>query len=99
VQTEAEFGALMEAQMPLHFAGPVPRAFRAATRNAPEVVRHVASTGYLDFDYTLALGRVTKPTLVMVGEHDRSTTPRAARVLHEGIRDSKLVVLPGAGPR
>jgi proline iminopeptidase len=96
VQTEAEFAALMETQMPLHFAGPVPPAFRAATRYAPEVLRHVASTGYGDFDYIPALGRVTKPTLVMVGEHDRTTTPRAARVLQEGIRGSELVVLPGA---
>ena len=96
VQTEEEFAALMETQMPLHFAGPVPPDFRAATRYAPDVLRHVASTGYGDFDYTPTLGRVTKPTLVIVGEEDRTTTPRAARVLHEGIRGSELVVLPGA---
>jgi pimeloyl-ACP methyl ester carboxylesterase len=96
VQTEEEFAALMETQMPLHFAGPVPPNFCAATRYAPEVLRHFASTGYGGFDYTPTLGRVTKPTLVMVGEEDRTTTPRAARVLHEGIRRSELVVLPGA---
>jgi proline-specific peptidase len=96
VQTEEEFAALMETQMPLHFAGPVPPNFRAATRYAPEVLRHFASTGYGGFDYTPTLGRVTKPTLVVVGEEDRTTTPRAARVLHEGIRRSELVVLPGA---
>jgi proline iminopeptidase len=96
VQTEAQFAALMETQMPWHFAGPVPPDYCAATRYAPEVLRHVASTGYGDFDYTATLGRVTKPTLVMVGEKDRTTTPRAARVLHEGIRGSELVVLPGA---
>jgi Tfp pilus assembly protein PilF len=41
--------------------------------------------------------RVSKPTLVLAGEHDRCTTPRAARVLHDGIRGSELRVLPGAG--
>jgi pimeloyl-ACP methyl ester carboxylesterase len=35
--------------------------------------------------------------LVIVGEHDRTTTPRAARVLHEGIRNSELVLVPDAG--
>jgi pimeloyl-ACP methyl ester carboxylesterase len=43
------------------------------------------------------LGDVRRPTLVVVGEHDRTTTPRAARVLHEGIEGSELVVVPGAG--
>ena len=42
-----------------------------------------------------SLERVSKPTLVIVGEHDRTTTPRAARVLHEGIAGSELVVCPG----
>jgi pimeloyl-ACP methyl ester carboxylesterase len=32
-----------------------------------------------------------------VGERERTTTPRAARVLHEGIPSSALVIVPGAG--
>jgi pimeloyl-ACP methyl ester carboxylesterase len=40
---------------------------------------------------------VAKPTLVIVGERDRVTTTRAAKALHEGIADSRLVVLPGVG--
>jgi pimeloyl-ACP methyl ester carboxylesterase len=35
--------------------------------------------------------------LVIVGEHDRTTTPRAARALHEGIEGSELLVVPEAG--
>ena len=35
--------------------------------------------------------------LVIVGEHDRTTTPRAARVLREGIADGRLAVVPEAG--
>ena len=97
VQTEAEFAALMQVQMPFHFAGAVPADFGAQTLYAPEVLRHAASTGYGDFDYPPHLERVARPTLVLVGEHDRTTTPRAARVLHEGIRGSELVVIAGAG--
>ena len=53
--------------------------------------------GYGDFDYVPDLHRISKPTLVIVGEKDRTTTPRAARVLHDGIAQSELVVLPGVG--
>lgn len=97
VQTEAEFAALMATQMPFHFAGTVPPDFGAATLYAPEVLRHAASTGYGDFDYAPHLERVSKPTLVIVGERDRTTTPRAARALHDGIRDSELLVIPDVG--
>ena len=49
--------------------------------------------GYGAFDYRPKLKDVDKPTLVIVGEHDRTTTPRASRVLHEGIQGSELVVI------
>ena len=97
VETEAEFAALMEAQMPFHFAGVAPPDFGAETVYAPEVLRHAANMGYGDFDYPPHLERVRKPTLIVVGERDRTTTPRAARVLHEGIEGSELVVIPEVG--
>jgi pimeloyl-ACP methyl ester carboxylesterase len=97
VQTETEFAALMQAQMPFHFAGAVPADFGAQTLYAPEVLRHAANTGYGDFDYPPHLERISRPTLVVVGERDRTTTPRAARVLHEGIRGSELVVIGDVG--
>src|SRR6266516_1007417 len=86
VQTETEFAALIQVQMPCHFGGAVPPDFGAQTLYAPEVLRHAANTGYGDFDYPPQLERVSRPTLVIVGEHDRTTTPRAARMLHDGIR-------------
>ena len=61
------------------------------------MLRHFANVGYGDFDYTPDLARVSEPTLVIVGEHDRTTTPRAASVLHEGIPGSELVVVPEVG--
>ena len=43
------------------------------------------------------LGGIDRPALVIVGEHDRTTTPRAARVLHGGVPGSELVVLADTG--
>jgi proline iminopeptidase len=97
VATEDELRALLRAQMPFHFAGDPPLGYGDDMVMSPDVLRHFANIGYGNFDYTARLGRVNRPTLVVIGEEDRTTTPRAARVLHEGIPGSELVVLPGAG--
>jgi proline iminopeptidase len=96
-QTDDEVRQLLHDQMPFHFHGPVPEGYHEDFVPSPEVLRHFANAGYGDFDYPPRLDRVTKPTLVIVGEHDRTTTPRAARVLHEGIRGSRLELVPGTG--
>lgn len=97
VETEEQLKELSRAQMPFHFAGDPPPGYGDDTVGSPEVLRHFANAGYGDFDYTPELGRVQKPTLVIVGEQDRTTTTRAARVLHEGVAGSELVVVPGVG--
>ena len=97
VATEDELRELLRVQMPFHFAGDVPPGFGDETLGTPDVLRHFANIGYGDFDYLPDLHRVSKPTLVIVGEHDRTTTPRAAKALHQGIAGSRLVVLPGVG--
>jgi proline-specific peptidase len=97
VRTEEEAAELMRIQAPFHFAGEPPPDFAAETIYTPDVLRHFANEGYGGFDYTPDLGRVSKPTLVVVGAADRTTTPRAARVLHDGIPGSELAVLDGAG--
>jgi pimeloyl-ACP methyl ester carboxylesterase len=43
------------------------------------------------------LGRIRCPTLVIVGDADAATPPPKARVIHEAIAGSKLVVVPDAG--
>lgn len=43
------------------------------------------------------LPEIKVPSLVMVGEEDRSLPPALARRLHEGLRDSTLKVVRGAG--
>jgi proline iminopeptidase len=97
VATEDELKELLRVQMPFHFAGAPPPGFAEDTVGTPDVLRHFANIGYGDFDYVPDLYRVSKPTLVIVGEEDRVTTPRAARVLHAGIAGSRLIVLPGVG--
>jgi pimeloyl-ACP methyl ester carboxylesterase len=97
VESEAELKELLAAQMPFHFHGEVPPGYGDETVGSPEVLRHFARIGYGDFDYRPRLKNVRRPTLVVVGEHDRTTTPRGARVLHEGIEGSELVVVPNAG--
>ena len=97
VRTEEDLADLMRVQMPFHFEGEVPPGYGEETVYSPEVLRHFARNGYGDFDYRPGLANVRRPTLVVVGECDRTTTLRAARVLHEGIAGSELVVVPGTG--
>jgi proline iminopeptidase len=97
VQTEEQLKQLLRVQLPFHFHREPPPGYAEDTVGSPEVLRHFASAGYGDFDYRPKLGQVAKPTLVVVGEHDRTTTPRAARILQNGIAGSELVIIPDAG--
>jgi pimeloyl-ACP methyl ester carboxylesterase len=97
VATEEGLKELVRTQMPFHFAGEPPPGYGDDTFGTPDVLRYFARQGYGDFDYLPELGRVRKPVLVIVGEHDRTTTTRAARALHEGIEGSELVVVSGVG--
>jgi len=97
VRTEEELHDLVRVQMPFQFAGKPPVGYGEDMIVTPDVLRHFSNAGYGDFDYTPDLGRVARPTLVVVGEEDRTTTTRAASVLHEGIEGSELVIIPGVG--
>jgi proline iminopeptidase len=97
VATEEDLKRLMEMQMPFHFHGEPPKDAFQDTVYSPDVLRHFANIGYGDFDFTDKLGEVAKPTLVIVGEHDPTTTPRAARALADGIPNAELEIVPGAG--
>jgi proline iminopeptidase len=97
VRTEEELAELLRVQTPFHFEGAPPPGFGEDTVYSPDVLRHFASAGYGDFDYRPRLKNVRRPTLVVAGERDRTTTERAARVLHEGIEGSELAVIPGVG--
>jgi proline iminopeptidase len=97
VASEEGLQELIRTQMPFHFAGEPPPGYGEETVGTPHVLRYFARQGYGKFDYTQELGRVRTPALVIVGEHDRTTTVRAARALHDGIEGSELVIVPGVG--
>ena len=80
VETDEELAELMHAQWPFHFAGTAPAGYGEETvsRRTSFVTSPIA--GYGAFDFVPDLRRVDRPVLVLVGEHDRTTTPRAARV-------------------
>jgi pimeloyl-ACP methyl ester carboxylesterase len=49
------------------------------------------------FDRREAIGRIAAPTLLLAGERDPLAPPRTMERMAQAIRDSRLVVLPGAG--
>jgi 3-oxoadipate enol-lactonase len=102
-ETEGMTAALVDRTMAIWFTD----AFR--TRR-PEAVERIAALlrktdprGYaaairaIGFvDLTERIGAIRCPTLVVVGEQDPGTPPAMARVIHERIEGSELLVLPGA---
>ncbi len=102
VKTPEDFAEVMRLQMPFHFASVESEGFRRhleagdSTVYAPEVLAYVAGHDYA-IEYEDRLWEIAEPTLILVGEYDRTCTPRAARDLHAGIVGSELVVIPEAG--
>ncbi len=67
------------------------------------MLRHTDPRGYaasiraIGFvDLTERIGAIRHPTLVVVGEQDPGTPPGMAKVIHERIAGSELLVLPGS---
>jgi proline iminopeptidase len=102
VRTVEEAAELLRMQMPFHFASVESDAYRRyaeeedRTVYAPEVLAYTAAHEY-SMEYEESLDRIRKPVLILAGEHDRTTTPRAAREMHAAIADSELLLIPGAG--
>ncbi len=103
-RTQDDVARLMAMQMPFHFASVESEAYRnyvAADTNgeaiySPEVLAYFAANEYA-IEYEDQFGKISRPTLILAGEHDRTCTPRAARDMHAGIPGSELVILPNAG--
>ena len=65
--------------------------YRAAT---PEMKKTMANL--LSVDLTSVLHKIQCPTLIIWGAQDATTPLSAGNVIHAGIRDSKMVVIPEA---
>ncbi|PWT78478.1 MAG: hypothetical protein C5B60_01070 [Chloroflexi bacterium] len=102
VKTQEDCVRLMQMQMPFHFASTTSEAYQRYMAQedrciySPQVLAYFAANQYA-IELEDQLGSITRPTLVITGESDRTCTARAARDLHAGIRDSELVVVPQAG--
>jgi len=82
-------------------------AFRTTGADQLELVREMilgtGVEGYIgcaeairDMDICGNLAKISAPTLVLVGEGDPACTVEAAEVLHSGISQSELVIIPQA---
>lgn len=47
-------------------------------------------------DLSLVLNRITCPTLIIWGANDKTTPLSAGKRIHEGIKDSRMSIIPGA---
>jgi proline iminopeptidase len=71
--------------------------FREMREGASMHVLAPESVASEPFDVRARLGEIAVSTLIIVGRHDPICGPGWAGVLHEGIRDSELVVLENSG--
>jgi proline iminopeptidase len=101
-KTAEDVDRLWKMQAPFHFMtteSDAYRTFLAASNQtvyAPEVLAYFAAQDYA-IEFEEQLRTITRPTLIMTGEYDRTCTPRAAQELHAGIPGSALVIVPDAG--
>jgi proline iminopeptidase len=100
VTTAEECKQILDDQMPFHLAdpeGPLAAELIARDRTVhqPAVLRHFAGGGdYGMVDQRATLGSLTKPVLILIGAHDRTTSPRSAHELAELLPNAEEVVLP-----
>jgi proline iminopeptidase len=104
VQTEREFAALVEEQMPFHFRDPQGAALaeylrRTAglARYTPDVIRHFATGSYGGIDVEDRLAEVSHPVLVLAGRHDRTCPASAAHDMVRRLPDAELAVFEHSG--
>jgi proline iminopeptidase len=101
-KTADDCARIMRMQWPFHFANVESAAYQRflaepdRTVYAPEVLAYFSANEY-PIEYEDRLSSVTRLTLVLAGEHDRTCTARAARELHAGIPGSELTIFPAAG--
>jgi proline iminopeptidase len=101
-ETADEMGELWLREMPFYFHhwGPAQEAFRATRPFLPtrlDSLRQFNAGEAQTMDLRPALGRVTAPTLVLVGRHDFITTPQMAADIARHIPAARLVIFEQSG--
>jgi proline iminopeptidase len=89
-----------EKVMPF-YAGPshmdVPKRITSLSSANIDIMRYFFNKLAASYNVVEQLPSITAPTLVMVGEHDWVTPPRASRAITRGIPNAKMVQIAGAG--
>ena len=92
--------AVVDATIDRWFTGPGQERIPAEVARVREMILATPPEGFIACAHAIAamdqretIRSIDVPTLVIVGEHDPGTPPSAARLIHERIPGSKLVVL------
>jgi proline iminopeptidase len=98
--TPESLAAFTEKVMPF-YAGPshmdVPTRVLPLSSANTDIMRHFFSNLAASYNVVEQLPAISAPTLVMVGEHDWVTPPRASRAITRGIPNAKMIQIAGAG--
>jgi len=103
VETAEQVNELLSEQLPFHFADPLdPRIDDYRTRtagavNSAEMLRHFAVQEYGGIEVEDQLGRISQPTLVLAGRHDRACSVAAAEAIANGVPNAQLVIFEKSG--
>ena len=71
-------------------------ALEQARKSSPNFIRN-AVHDFGNFDFSSRLGAIRKPTMIIVGREDRTTPPEEADIIHKGILNSELSIVPETG--
>ncbi len=99
LRSAADAKAALARLAPLYARRGDPRRSRRALRPIRlnvRVLRWFFRRGCARYDVEDRLGRIRAPTLIVGAERDWICPPDQSRILHRGIRGSRLVILPGA---
>ena len=98
-EDEAEFWRLWKVIEPLYFhAYDEDLAERVMGKTITSAYAGEAGDAILEgWDLTPRLGEISAPTLIVVGRDDLVFPPSRAKIMHEGIANSELVVLEKSG--
>jgi pimeloyl-ACP methyl ester carboxylesterase len=103
VASPEEAQALLEDQMPFHFANPLDPRIEDYNRRtassvmAPDILRHFAAQNYGGIEVEDRLGSINHPVLVLGGRHDRTCSVEAAETMAAKIPGAELVIFENSG--
>ena len=97
--SDDEFGEALQELLPLYLHKPHGdeyQRFASRTRWSAAAFRRGAEVA-ARFDLTPRLGEIQAPTLIVAGDDDAITPIERAEVLHRGIPNSELYIIPRSG--